>query len=170
MSPLTPALSLATALLGAAITPTTVRPVPSNPAAPVHATRRIHIQARPEKVWAVLTDINAWATWQTDVRKPQLHAPLQPGTPFTWTTGGAGIRSTLHTVEPALSFGWTGKTFGMYAVHNWQLRATADGGTEVVVDETMEGWLARVFKASFNRNLATGMQRWLQLLKDEAEK
>ncbi|MBC8085571.1 MAG: SRPBCC family protein [Hymenobacter sp.] len=144
--------------------------IPTNPAAPVKASQYIRIGARPEKVWAVLTDINAWAAWQADIRKPRLHGKLQPGTTFDWATGGASIRSTLHTVEPARRFGWTGKTFGMYAVHNWVLTAKPDGSTEVEVTETMEGLLARVFKASFNRNLAGGMQRWLHFLKAEAEK
>jgi hypothetical protein len=170
MNPLTPAFALTAALPGTAPVGIAALSVPTNPNAPVQASRCILIQARSEKVWAVVTDINAWAAWQTDIRRPRLHGALQPGTTFDWTTGGAGIRSTLHTVEPARSFGWTGKTFGLYAVHNWQLNTTPDGGTEVVVDETMEGLLARVFKASFNRNLADGMERWLQLLKAEAEK
>ena len=118
---------------------------------------------------AVLTNIDNWATWQTDISKPVLNGPLQPGTTFDWKTGGVGIHSTLHTVAPNSQLGWTGKTFGMYAVHNWTLTST-DGGTLVTVDETMEGLLASVFKTAFNRNLATGMQHWLELLKAEAEK
>ncbi|WP_375446375.1 SRPBCC family protein [uncultured Fibrella sp.] len=143
--------------------------VSTNPAAPVACSKQIIINARPDKVWAVLTNINAWADWQTDISKPVLSGPLQPGTTFDWKTGGAGIRSTLHTVAPNHSFGWTGKTFGMYAIHNWTL-TEVPGGTQVSVDETMQGLLASLFKKSFNKNLATGMQHWLELLKAEAEK
>lgn len=141
----------------------------TNPAAPVQCSKSILINARPARVWAILTNITNWATWQPDISKPTLNAPLQPGTTFDWKTSGAGIHSTLHTVEPNTKLGWTGKTFGMYAVHNWVL-TEADGGTRVAVDETMEGLLASLFKTSFNKNLATGMQRWLEWLKTEAEK
>ena len=57
----------------------------------------------------------------------------------------------------------------MYAIHNWTL-TEVPGGTQVSVDETMEGFLAGLFKSSFNKNLASGMQRWLELLKTESEK
>lgn len=148
--------------------------VPTNPNAPVTCSKSILINARPEQVWAVLADINGWATWQIDISnratdRPKLNGPLQPGTTFDWKTGGAGIHSTLHTVEPNRSLGWTGKTFGMYAIHNWTLTEVA-GGTQVSVDESMDGLLASLFKASFNRNLASGMQHWLELLKSESEK
>ena len=143
--------------------------VHTNPNAPVKCSKSIIINARPEQVWAILTDINGWATWQTDITKPKLNGPVQPGTTFDWKTGGAGIHSTLHTVQPNQSLGWTGKTFGMYAIHNWTLTEVA-GGTQVSVDETMEGLLASLFKGSFNKNLASGMQHWLELLKTESEK
>jgi uncharacterized protein YndB with AHSA1/START domain len=143
--------------------------VPTNPNAPVKVSKSIVINARPDRLWALLTDINHWADWQTDITKPQLNGPLQPGSTFDWKTGGAAIHSTLHTVEPNKQFGWTGKTFGMYAIHNWTL-TEVQGGTKVTVDETMAGFLAGLLKTSFNKNLATGMQRWLELLKTESEK
>jgi uncharacterized protein YndB with AHSA1/START domain len=140
-----------------------------NPDAPVKASKSIHINARPETVWAVLSDIDNWAAWQTDISRPQLNGPLRPGTPFDWKTGGAGIHSTLHTVMPGQQLGWTGTGFGMYAIHNWTLTAVP-GGTQVTVDESMQGWLPRWFKTSFNKMLASGMQHWLEQLKVEAEK
>ena len=141
----------------------------TNPNAPVVCSKRIIINASPDKVWDILTNINNWASWQTDITKPTLNGPVQPGTTFDWKTGGAGIHSTLHTVEPHKSLGWTGKTYGMYAVHNWTLTKVA-GGTQVAVDESMEGFLAGLFKSSFNKNLARDMQHWLELLKTESEK
>ncbi len=90
-------------------------------------------------------------------------------TAFTWKTGGAKIQSKLHTVEKAKSFGWTGKTFGMRAIHSWKLEAI-DGGTIVKVTESLEGLMASTFRKSFNRSLEKGMLKWLELLKKESEK
>ena len=116
-----------------------------------------------------MTNIDKWATWQTDISKPKLNGELKPETTFDWKAGGAKIHSTLHTVEPYSQFGWTGKTFGMFAIHHWTLTET-DGMTTVKGYESMEGFLMRLFNKSFNKNLEKGMQSWLDLLKRECEK
>jgi hypothetical protein len=137
--------------------------------APVICSNAITIQARIENVWHVLTNINNWAAWQNDISKPLLDGYLQPETTFTWKTGGAKIHSTIHTVEPYQSFGWTGNTFGMFAIHNWTLTEN-EGQTTVAVEESMEGFLAKLFKNSFQKNLEKGMQHWLMQLKTKCEK
>lgn len=137
--------------------------------APVLCSKTITINASSEKVWEVMTNINNWATWQTEISNPKLNGQLKPETTFEWKTGGAKIHSILHTVEPNKKFGWTGKTFGMFAIHNWSL-SEINGQTKVLVDESMEGFFAKLFKKSFNKNLEKGMQNWLNLLKQECEK
>lgn len=139
-----------------------------NQKAPVKCSKAILIDALPEKVWAVLTDVNHWAEWQTDISNPRLNGVLRASTTFDWKTGGASIHSTLHTVDPYQEFGWTGRTLGIFAIHNWIL-VVKDGQTQVVVEESMEGFLAKLFKRTFNQNLETGMQKWLDLLKKTCE-
>ncbi len=150
--------------------PQTKNPMRSiNENAPVKCSKTITIHADRKRVWAVLTTIDAWATWQTDIKKPKRHGELKAGTTFDWSTGGVKIHSTLHTIEPYQKFGWTGKTFGMMAIHNWEL-TEANGKTTIEVHESMEGLLARLFKKSFNKDLERGMILWLALLKKECEK
>ena len=139
-----------------------------NKTAPVQCATNIFIQAKPELVWNILTHIMAWPQWQTDISQVQIQNPIEPGTDFKWKTGGARINSTLHTVTPLRELGWTGKTFGLFAVHNWRLEAQ-DGGTLLKVEESMEGVLAQWFKKSFNRNLEKGMAFWLNSLKTACE-
>lgn len=98
-----------------------------------------------------------------------MNGELKPETTFDWKTGGAKIHSILHTVNPYNQFGWTGRSFGMFAIHNWTLTEQV-GNTTVQVDESMEGFLAGLFKKSFNKNLEKGMQNWLEFLKHESEK
>ncbi len=145
----------------------TMKNINSN--APVKCSKTITINASNEKVWTVMTNINNWANWQAEISNPKLNGELKPETTFDWKTGGAKIHSTLHTVEPFKNFGWTGKTFGMFAIHNWTLMET-NGQTKVSVDESMEGFFAKLLKKSFNKNLEKGMQSWLDLLKRECEK
>lgn len=137
--------------------------------APVKCSKTITINANIEKVWSVITNIDNWATWQIDISKPKLNGELKPETTFDWKTGGAKIHSTLHTVDPFKNFGWSGKTFGMFAIHNWSLTETI-GQTIVTVDESLEGFFAMLLKKSFNKNLEKGMQNWLDFLKQECEK
>jgi len=137
--------------------------------APVKCSKTFTINSSSEKVWEVMTNIDNWANWQTDISNPKLNGELKPETTFDWKTGGAKIHSTLHTVEPFKYFGWTGKTFGIYAIHNWTLTET-NGQTKVSVAESMDGFFAKLFKKSFNKNLEKGMQNWLDLLKIECEK
>ncbi|MFM9986343.1 MAG: SRPBCC family protein [Flavobacteriales bacterium] len=139
-----------------------------NTNAPVKCSKSITINASIEKVWSVITNINEWANWQTDISNLKLNGDLKRNTTFNWKTGGAKIHSTIHTVEPSKNFGWTGKTFGMYAIHNWKL-TELNGQTTVEVDESMEGFLAGLLKKSFNKNLEKGMVKWLELLKQECE-
>lgn len=116
-----------------------------------------------------MTNIDNWETRQTDITKPKLNGELKPDTTFDWSTGGAKIHSTLHTVEPFKNLGWTGITFGMFVIHNWRLTEN-NGQTTVPIDKSMEGFFAKLLKKSFNKNLEKGMQNWLDLIKQECEK
>jgi uncharacterized protein YndB with AHSA1/START domain len=143
-----------------------MKPVNNN--APVFNMKTILINAKPENVWTVLTNIDGWNTWLTTVSKSKLNGPLTPGTTFEWKTGGMKIRSKLHTVEPFSNFGWTGKVYDIFAIHNWTFKEV-DGWTEVTVSESMEGFSARLFKKYFNKSLENGMIKSLQLLKKACE-
>lgn len=146
---------------------TTMKPINNN--APVKCTKTIIINATPQKVWQVLTDINNWPGWQPNITKAQLNDTLQPGTTFDWKADGLKIHSALHTVQPCSQFGWTGYSMSLYAIHNWTLEETPEG-TRVIVEESMEGFFARLFKKSLNKSLEKGMLNMLDLLKTECEK
>jgi len=141
----------------------------ANENAPVYCTRKILISQAPKKVWEVLTQIDGWPNWQNEINHSTLQGGLKPGSSFVWKTGGATIHSILHTVEPYSAFGWTGKTHGIQAIHNWNLREI-NGQTEVSVEESMQGFWAGLLKKSFNKNLSRGMEAWLQKLKAECER
>jgi uncharacterized protein YndB with AHSA1/START domain len=141
-----------------------------NPQAPVFQTNQILIQATPEQVWAVLTDVNRWPEWNTKITRASLKTTASLGSTFDWKVNGARIHSTLHTVQANRLFGWSGTTFGGSAIHNWRLEPTADGGTVVHVEESMQGWLVGLFKQKMNRDLKQDMAAWLEALKRESEK
>ncbi len=93
---------------------------------------------------------------------------LKPNTSFDWRAGGTRIRSKLHTVEPYSDFGWTGKVYSIYAIHNWTLKES-NGATEVIVSESFEGFLATLFKKSLHKTLEKEMMASLADLKKASE-
>lgn len=137
--------------------------------APVKYSKSISINASIDTVWLVLTDINNWSSWQTDIQKPKLNGEMKSKSTFEWKTGGVKIHSTLQKVDPNKQFGWTGKSLGIYAVHNWILSHN-ENSTTIKVEESMEGFMAKLMKKSLNKKLEKSLQLWLDLLKEESEK
>jgi uncharacterized protein YndB with AHSA1/START domain len=136
--------------------------------APVFQSNEILIQASPERVWAVLTDINQWPSWNPKISRAAIQSAPMVGAKFNWKIKGASIRSILHTVETIRAFGWSGVTFGGSAIHNWYLE-NKNGHTLVRVEESMEGWLVGLFKKKMNADLALDMAFWLKKLKLASE-
>lgn len=140
-----------------------------NNSAPVKSEKSIVIKSDIEKVWQILTDIDNWSNWNSDISKSKINNKIQTGRTFSWKTGGAKLQSKIHTYNPVNEFGWTGKFLGAYAIHNWRL-SYSDKGTIVKVSESMEGFLTKVFQKSFQQTLEKRMNKWLKLLKQECEK
>ncbi len=136
--------------------------------APVHQCAEIKINAKPNIVWTILTEINDWPIWNSSVSKVTFTEQLSPGSSFTWRSKGSSINSVLESVTDCKNFEWSGRSFGATAVHKWVLEQT-EFGTRVIVEESMDGWLVRLFKSRMNKLLAKDMNAWLTQLKNEAE-
>lgn len=135
--------------------------------APVKASSQITIIAKPERVWALLTDVNDWPKWQSDITKAEMRGPLQPGTEFTWTSG-AQIRSRLALVQAPQMLAWTGQAYQAKAIHVWRLESAPNGQTLVSTSESMDGFMLSVFYSS--KKLKGSQERWLKGLKVAAER
>lgn len=141
---------------------------PINTNAPVVEENNIWINATPQQVWMVLTQINQWPNWQKEVTYAQLNGLPEAGVDFTWKSSGLTFKSNIHTAVVHSHFGWTGKTIGASAIHNWQLQAEQNG-TRVTVSESLDGLLPKIFKKSFKQQLKAGMLKSLQELKVASE-
>jgi hypothetical protein len=84
-------------------------------------------------------------------------------------TGSATITSTVREVDTPREIGWTGKTFGVRAVHIWRLEPRPDG-THVFTAESFEGPLARLLRRTMREVLAQALESGLDNLKVEAER
>ncbi|MDJ1498293.1 SRPBCC family protein [Cytophagaceae bacterium DM2B3-1] len=136
--------------------------------APVKTYQEITINASPQKVYQIMSEINHWAEWHGDVTEPTLTGSFTKGSSFDWKSGGLTIHSTLHTVVPNQKIGWSGKALGAFAIHNWSF-IEHNGQTTVKVDESMEGWLVYLMRTKFQHGLEESLQIWLKNLKSKAE-
>lgn len=143
--------------------------IPINQNAPVVTIKSIIIEAKPEKIWGILTDIGNWPRWNKNIDLSKIDGPLQPNAIFKWKSAGMMITSRLHTVAPFYSFGWTGKVFGAFAIHNWMIKAI-ENASEVTTSESVDGLLIKLLKKRMQKATDTTLENWLIFLKNECER
>ena len=137
--------------------------------APVVGASEIVISAPPETVWDVLASIDAWPAWNPDVKWVSVEGDVVEGTQFRWKSGPGTVTSTLRRVERPRLIAWTGRTFGIDAVHVWRLEPQ-DGATFVRTEESFDGVVARLLRRSLRKTLDATLESGLRHLKIEAER
>jgi hypothetical protein len=140
-----------------------------NEAAPVTGASEVEIAAPPETVWDVLTAIERWPSWNPDIKSMSMQGDLAEGAVFRWKAGPGTITSTIRRVEPPRLIAWTGKTFGVKAIHFYRLEPR-NGETLVRTEESFEGVIARLMRGSLQKTLDRSLTDGLRYLKTEAEK
>lgn len=141
-----------------------------NENAPASAAAEAFLDAPPQVVWEVQTDLIGWPEWNPDVAWIDLRGPVAPGTKFRWKAGGIPITSVLREVEPERRIAWTGQApLGIRAVHTWSFEPEG-AGTRVRTEESFDGVLVRLFAGVTRRMLAEALEKGLAVLKTEAER
>jgi len=136
--------------------------------APITASGSVEVAASPLEVWAILSDVGRWPTWNPDVRAARLEGPLEAGTTFSWRAGPGKITSVLRSVVAGRELGWTGATMGVRAVHVWRIEPTP-WGARVATEESWSGWPTRLMRKRMERTLHEAVVTGLHNLKTEAE-
>ena len=136
--------------------------------APIKASVEVVIDAPPDVVWKILTNINDWPKWQPGITKTDAPTSLVSGSTFIWTIGGNKVHSRVKLIEPGRRIAWAGSAFDSRAVHVWTLEPLAGGKTRISSNESMDGILLSHMFSS--KELADSDQDWLHALKAAAEK
>ena len=110
----------------------------------------IEIDAPPETVWAVMTDVARWPEWTTSVERAERldDGPLGVGSrarlkqpkfpPVVWE---------VTELEPGRSFSWTAKNVGVTSVGEHRIAPHPNHGVTVTLSLRQEGPLAPVLTA-----------------------
>jgi hypothetical protein len=135
----------------------------------------IDIEASPETVWGILTDLGSYPDWNpfivssegTVARGERLTNRMQP-------PGGKGttFKPTVTAVEPNTTFEWLGR-LGLPGVfdgrHRFELQATENGGTHLVHSEVLKGVLVRPLRKMLDTQTLAGFEAMNVALKERAE-
>jgi hypothetical protein len=134
----------------------------------------IDIDATPEVVWQVLTDLDRWADWNpfitSSVGMPEVGETLvnrmEP-------PGGKAItfKPQVTVVENGKTFEWLGK-LGFSGVfdgrHRFDVEASGTG-TKLIQSESLDGILVRVMRKSLDTHTKAGFESMNVALKARAE-
>ncbi len=134
----------------------------------------VDIQAAPERVWKVLTDLAAYPQWNPFIVRAE--GVVSPGRQLTLTMQPVGgramtLRPRLVEVEINRILRWRGK-LGipglMDAEHTFLLQPRA-GGTRLIQQETFRGLLVPFVSRSLDRSTLPAFLAMNEALKKRAE-
>ncbi|MFI5782874.1 SRPBCC family protein [Nocardia sp. NPDC051570] len=126
------------------------------------------IAAPIERVWAVHTDIDAWASWRTDITESHMDQPVEPGSSFHWSTPRLAIDSTIYSVDAPHRILWGGSGHGITGIHLWTFET--DGDHTVVYSEmSWDGEPVRSDLENQRNGLTHSLSSWLDKLRETAE-
>jgi hypothetical protein len=143
-------------------------PISVDFAAPVVARHDITINAQPDVVWALHTDVNAWPTWQTDITAAHIAGPFKVGASFSWTSFGFSVTSTIYDLVEHTRLLWGGTADGITGIHEWIFTVAPDD-VQVTTNESFAGAPIEADPVSMQKVLDGSLQAWLSHLKVAAE-
>lgn len=107
-----------------------------DPDAPVHATGEVVIEAPPERVWSVLSDVRGWPSIRADIHDVEATGPAAPDASFTWATAGIRLTSRFGLVERPHRLTWVTHAPGIALVHCYELTSHGPGHTRLWAEES----------------------------------
>lgn len=140
-----------------------------------HLHTEITIDAPPERVWHILTDLEAYADWNPFLVSSSGRVAVGERLVNRMQPVGARAQTfkpTVTEVEPGRTFEWLGR-LGLPGLfdgrHRFDLQPTADGGTHLVHRESFSGILVRPFRSSLDDGTLRAFELMNQALKARAE-
>lgn len=145
--------------------------LPARAAVFVH--NEIVIPAAPGTIWRILLRAQQWPAWYPnadDVHFVSHTGPdLRDRSRFRWSTFGVRFTSKVLEFEPNRLLAWNAHAIGVDAYHVWLLTPLPDGQTQVVTEETQNGWLAALSKRLMPERKQRLHQLWLEGLSRKAQ-
>ena len=115
---------------------------------PIHFTNELTVDASPETIWSILTDLSSWPDFYPEVTRASLvdgAGKLAFGAQFEFNPSGIEVFAKVEEFEPMSRLAWGGGLMAdpsAKAYHAWIITPTATG-TLLWTEETQQGarWL-----------------------------
>lgn len=143
-----------------------------DPNAPVYSEKTIDIQAAPETVWRILSNIDEWRAWQPNVSESKLQGNLTASSTINWKCDGSKRNSIIDEVETTSKLAMSWKGLGMNAAHRWDLeRVHTEEATvtRITAKQSRSGWLVGFTKKKHETQVEQAVDTWLKKLKERSE-
>ena len=135
----------------------------------------IEIDAAPQTVWNVLTDLDNYSEWNPFIIEAAGNVTVgEKLVNRMQAPGGKAmtIKPAVTAVEPAQTFEWLGH-LGFPGIfdgrHRFDLEATPTGGTRVAHGEEFDGALVRFMRKTLDTQTRAGFEAMNTALKTRAE-
>lgn len=129
--------------------------------------------ADPDRVWTMLSDLDAWPRWLPTVERLEREEPDRPhGVGAAYLLKQPRLPRARWVVtqwEPGKGFTWTSSAPGITTTATHELTPTSDGGTAIVLGITWTGPLAAPFRLLLGRLTRRYVDTEAASLADRAE-
>ena len=135
----------------------------------------IDIEAPAERVWAVLTDLGHYATWNPFI--PEAEGEVKAGTRLRVRIAPPGgkpmtFTPTVLRADPAREFRWLGRLIlpGLFdGEHIYEIHLREEGGVRFIQREEFRGLLIPLFWKRLDTQTRQGFKAMNATLKQRAE-
>ncbi len=135
----------------------------------------VDIDASPETVWQVLTDLDGYSDWNPFITEAS--GDVVVGETLVNRINPPGGRAmtfkpVVTVADPGATFEWLGRLGipGLFdGRHRFDLTATSTGGTRLVHGEQFSGILVRLLRRSLDTQTREGFEAMNSALKIRAE-
>ncbi|MEC3917944.1 SRPBCC family protein [Nocardia sp. CDC160] len=133
---------------------------------------QVDIDAEPDVVWRVLTDVETWPKWTTSMTSVQRLQDGQFGVGSSARVVQPRLKAAVYTVtacEPGVSFDWETRLAGLTVRATHRLQEVNPGRTRLILGVTQSGPLDRLVWALFGQRTRRYVTMEAEGLKRAAE-
>lgn len=137
----------------------------TDPNAPVKASGEAQIEATPQQVWDVLSDVKRWPRLRPDIDGVEIDGQVETGRSCRLTTTGVDLVLVFGRISPSLELNWVTSMPGLVMTNRYVLVPRRDA-TTLVAAETLT---APGFPQFTDAALADRIHTWISAVKAVAE-
>lgn len=134
----------------------------------------LEVNAPPEKVWEVISDLDSYGEWNPFVR--ECRSSLKPGDPLRMKVQlGSSVREEEEIVEQytegkGFAYGMKPPPLGaLKSFRSHRIEPLGEGKSRYISHFELNGWLAPVVKAFVGSKLQTGFDDMSEGIRKRAE-